>query len=193
MGKEPAFKGDVLIYVYGYSMHDWRCLEHNHPSRSFPYPHESGWAVGNNPRDRYCSRVADDKIRRFKDFEEAVKYIFDKRQKRKNEHFQLAYELEKTVYEVSSLDEVLAIDKAIEDEKKSLEDQRKMLRERAAREYPGLDVLRKRVSNTIAFRASELLKSIQDNGAEVAKSGFSKHSYYRYMKILREAGLLSES
>jgi len=120
--------------------------------------------------------VADDKIRRFKDFEEAVKYIFDKRQKRKNERFQLAYELGKTVYEVSSLDEVLAIDKALEDETKSLDDQRKMLRERAAREYPGLDVLRERVSNTIAYRSSELLKSIQDNGAEGARSNSNSTS-----------------
>ena len=190
MGREAAFKGHILIYVYGYKMDDWRCLEHNHPTRSFPYPHDSGWAVGNNPRDRYCSRAAEDKLRRFTDFDEAVKYIFDKRQKRKKERFELAYELGNTVYEVSSLDELLAIDKALEDENKSLDEQRKILLDQAAREYPGLDVLRGRVSNKIAYRASELLKSIQDNEAEVAKSGYSKKTYYRYMKILREAGLL---
>lgn len=193
MSKEATFKGDILIYVDGYTMEDWRCLEHNHPTRSFPYPHESGWAVGNNPRDRYCSRVAEDKIRRFADFDEAVNYVFLKRRKRKKERFQLAYQLEKTVYEVSSLDEILAIDKALDDEQTRLNDQRAALRQQAALDYPGLDVLLKLVSTTSAYTASELLKSIQDKGLCVAKSLFPKSSYYRYMKILRGAGLLGDS
>lgn len=38
----------------------------------------AGWAVCNNSRDKYCSRNASDRIRRFKAYDAAVEYIYRK-------------------------------------------------------------------------------------------------------------------
>lgn len=94
VANDERFKGDILIYVGGYRVDDFRCIEHNFPD-GFPSPTAGGWAVGNNARDRYCSRMALDKIRWFRDYDEAVRYIEAKRRKRENERFQLVYQLGK--------------------------------------------------------------------------------------------------
>lgn len=130
-GVDESFKGDILIYVDGFKVEDWRCMPHNYPEDIYPFPEASGWAVGDNPRDRYCSRLSTDKLRRFKDYDEAVRYIFEKRRKRKNERFQLMYQLGNAFHAVSTLDDIQAIDKAHDDEQKAIEAQRARLRARS--------------------------------------------------------------
>jgi hypothetical protein len=154
-----SFSGHILIYVDGYRVEDWRCIPHNYPEDTFPFPDNSGWAVGDNPRDRYCSRLATDKIRRFKDYEEAVRYVFEKQRKWKRQRFQLIYQLDTSFHEVSTLGDILAIDKAFDDEQRAIKQHREMLRRERAKELPGLDVLRTTNSPMTAFAASELLKA----------------------------------
>lgn len=103
---EESFKGDILIYVDGFRVNDWRCSEHNHPEDIFPFPEASGWAVGDNPRDRYCSRLSTDKLRRFTDYDEAVRYVFEKQRKRKNERSQLRAEFDKDLPGLDALQKV---------------------------------------------------------------------------------------
>lgn len=187
---DESFKGHILIYVDGFKVNDWRCIEHNHPEDIFPFPEASGWAVGDNPRDRYCSRLSTDKLRRFKDYDEAVRYVFEKRRKRKNERFQLMYQLGNAFHAVSTLDEILAIDKAHDDEQKAIEAQRAQLRAEFDKDLPGLDALQKVTGRQTAYAASELLKKMQDEGVATAKASIPASSYYRLVKALRAAGLM---
>ena len=90
VSESSEFKGSILIFVDGYTVEEWRCLEHNQGDHYFF--NEAGWAVGDNPRDRYCARTSHDKIRRFNDYDEVVRYIDLKRKKYPNQKFKLIYE-----------------------------------------------------------------------------------------------------
>ena len=47
---------------------------------------EEGWAVGDNPRDRFCKWMSNAPKRRFTDYDEAVRFIYELRQRRKKAH-----------------------------------------------------------------------------------------------------------
>lgn len=185
---DERFKGDILIYVDGYCVDDFRCIEHNLPD-GFPSPTAGGWAVGNNARDRYCSRMALDKVRRFEGYDEAVRYIEIKRRKRKNERFQLIYHLGKHFHKVSTLDDILLIDEEAGTEKALEAAWRARLKGECEEEYPELDTLKKVASRNMAFSASELLGIIRKDGVEAARKRYAKDSYYRLLRVLRDAGL----
>ena len=183
------FTGDILIYVEGYRVEDWRCMPHNYPEDAFPFPENSGWAVGDNPRDRYCSRLAVDKLRRFKDYDAAVAYIQAKRRKRKKERFQLIYQLGNSFHEVSMLDEIQAIDADATAANEVERAYRAELKKEFEKDFPGLDVLRKVATSRTAMAASDLLGKIRKQGIDEARKAYPKASFYRLMKLLREAGL----
>lgn len=187
---DESFKGYILIYVDGFQVHDWRCIEHNYPEDVFPFPEAAGWAVGDNPRDRYCSRLSTDKLRRFTDYDEAVRYVFEKRRKRKNERFQLMYVLDNNFHAVSTLDDILAIDKAHDEDQQAIAAQRAQLQAEFDKDLPGLNALQKVTGRHTAYAASELLKKMQDDGIEAAKASIPTSSYYRLVKVLRAAGLM---
>ena len=188
MARNECFTGDILIYVDGYRVEDWRCIEHNDPE-GFPAPHAAGWAVGGNPRDRYCSRLAADKLRRFKDYDEAVAYIQAKRRKRKDERFQLIYQLGDSFHEVSLLDDILAIDAAADAANETERAIRAELKKEYDKDFPGLDELRKVATGRTAFAASDLLGRIRNVGLVEARKSYPKASFYRLLKVLRQAGL----
>lgn len=181
-------EGHILIYVDGYRVKDWRCIEHNDPE-GFPAPHAAGWAVGDNPRDRYCSRLATEKLRRFKDYDEAVAYIQAKRRRRKNERFQLIYQLGDSFHEVSLLDDILAIDVAAAAAKETERAIRAELKKEYEKDFPGLDALREVTTSRTAIAASDLLGKIRNVGLVEARKAYPKASFYRLLKVLREAGL----
>lgn len=189
---DESFKGDILIYVDGFKVEDWRCMPHNYPEDIYPFPEASGWAVGDNPRDRYCSRLSTDKLRRFKDYDEAVRYIFEKRRKRKNERFQLMYQLGNAFHAVSTLDDIQAIDKAAEAEQRAIDTQRAQLRAEFEKDMPCLDALLKIAGRQTAMSASMLLGNIRKDGFEAAKAAHARSNFYRLVRVLRQAGLLEE-
>ena len=178
------FKGNILIYIDGYTVEDWRCFEHNDPDNYFLI--ESGWAVGDNARDRPCARTSHDKVRRFKDYDEAVSYIFNKQKKHKNWCFHLIYEVDRHFHEVSSLDEILAIDISIELEAKEKERVRKEWRDR---ELPEIELLETKYGWKLGLQLALFLGVIQSKGLESAKAEHSKSTFYRLMKLLKAAGI----
>lgn len=197
-GDEPVLLGSILIYVDGYGVDDFRCAELNLGHKfSQPEPGDmfwfnDGWAVGNNARDRYCSRNASDKVRRFKSYDEAVDYIFRKQRKRPQERFSLVYELDRTLELVSSLDEILEIDAKAKAEEQAQDAYRRQQKELREIEFPGLDILRDRVGLVVANNAAELLGLLRNEGETAARARFSKATYYRLKGILKNAGLIGE-
>ncbi len=193
---EPIILGSILVFVDGYGVDDFRCAELNLGHKfAQPEPGEmfwfnDGWAVGNNARDRYCSRNASDKVRRFKSYDEAVDYIFKKQRKRPKERFSLVYELDRTIELVSSFDEILAIDAKAKSEQQAQDSYRRQQSELREVQFPGLDVLRKRVGLVVANNAAELLGLLRNEGESAARERFSKATYYRLRGLLKDAGLL---
>ncbi len=193
---EPNILGSILIFVDGYGVDDFRCAELNLGHKfAQPEPGEmfwfnDGWAVGNNARDRYCSRNASDKVRRFKSYDEAVGYIFKKQRKRPKERFSLVYELGRSIELVSSLDEILEIDAKANSERQAQDSYRQQQSALRDVQFPGLDVLRKRVGLVVANNAAELLGLLRNEGESAARERFSKATYYRLRGLLKDAGLL---
>jgi hypothetical protein len=189
---DPPFRGSLFIYVDGYSVDDFRCGELNlghkfsQPEPDQMYWYLEGWAVGDNSRDRYCSRNAKDKIRHFKSYDDAVEYIQRKRKKRPKERFSLVYEVGNQARKISLLDEILAIDAEIEAD----ENARKESHEN---HYPGFEILSQKVGRVVAFNAAELLGLLRNEGEEAAKARFSRATFYRLKGILKEAGLLADA
>lgn len=189
---DPPIKGDILIFVDGYGVEDFRCVELNlghkfsQPEPDQMYWYLDGWAVGNNARDRYCSRNASDKIRRFKSYDEAVRYINAKQRKRPKERFHLVYEVGNQKQKVSLLDEILAIDASIDADERSRQ-------ESVTKHYPEFDQLRKVMGTVVAHNAAELLGLLRNQGEEAARARFSKATYYRLRGVLKDAGLLPDS
>ena len=179
------FKGNILIFVDGYSVEEWRCLDHNAADDAFFG--EAGWAVGDNPRDRYCARTSHDKIRRFTDYDEVVRYVHQKQRKFPKQRFQLIYELGNKWTEVSLLDDILDIDASLGKEAAATELIRKEWRDR---ELPSLDLLLERYGYKDAPRLSALLHVIQTCGVIEAKNIYSRATYYRLSKMLKVAGLI---
>lgn len=178
---DRQFKGSILIFVDGYGIEEFRCIGHNNPDDFFFG--ESGWAVGDNPRDRYCARSNRDKIRRFYSFDETVDYIYRKQKKRPGERFQLVYEVGNEWHRVSTMDEILAIDAELEAEQREMENRR-------AHARPGYDTLCNFAPPKMAAEASMLLRFTLDNGEDMARSLFSKTAYSRLIKLLKKADLL---
>lgn len=188
---DPSFRGSLLIYVDGYGVDAFHCAELNLGHKfSQPKPDEmnwylNGWAVGSNARDRYCSRNAKDKIRRFRSYDVAVEYISKKRKKRPREVFSLVYEVDGRARKVSFLDDILAIDAEIDADKQSR-------KENFIHQFPAFDALSEKVGRVVAFKASELLRMLHNGEDEAARAQFSIATYYRLKGILRDAGLISE-
>ena len=185
VSESSEFKGNILIFVDGYTVEEWRCLEHNQGDHYFF--NEAGWAVGYNPRDRYCARTSHDKIRRFNDYDKVARYIDLKRKKYPNQKFKLIYEVETCWNEVSFLDDILAIDAKIDFE---ATENARIKKEFRDSELPCIEILSEKFGYTSGFQASQLLRTIRTSGIKEAKRSYSKSTYYRIYNILKTAELV---
>lgn len=177
----PDFSGDLMIFVDGYGQDDWRCWEHNEPDDYFWIDH--GWAVGANERGRYCSRRAVGKIRKYRNFDDAVRYIEARRKKRPKERFFLVYVVGDRWDRVSTMDEILALDAAAgRMQGKAPVPSELMLRIARLRELGH--------SWALASRMSHYLLTLQEEGEEAASAGLSRSTLLRYRRLLREAGFI---
>ena len=183
--KSIEFNGNILILVEGYSVEEWRCLPHNEGDDYFIS--EAGWAVGDNLRDRYCARTSRDKIRRFNNYDEVVRYIDLKRKKYPNQQFQLIYEVGGSWSEVSFLDDILAIDSKMDFE---AAENARLIKEFRDAELPCIEILSDKFGFKSGFQASQLLLAIRNIGAKEAKKSYSKSAYSRVYKMLKTAELL---
>lgn len=177
--EEPEFAGELMIFVEGYGQDDHRCWEHNEPDNYFWG--DRGWAVGDNDRGRYCSRQAVHKIRKYRKFDDAVRYIEVRRRKRPKETFFLVYALGNRWDRVSTMDEILALDAAAAGRVQKVEPSERMLCIARLRELGH--------SWALASRMSHYLITLQEEGEEAASAGITRPTLMRYRRLLRDAGL----
>lgn len=207
-------RGYLVIHVGGYKMfHDNaghvytsgsdtiiapdRLVEaERHPVGSMLW-YEEGWAVGDNPRERFCKWNWFKPMRKFHDFDEAVTYIYRLRQKRKrpNETYSLVYFLKGVgckdcCEQVSSFEDIARFEKEVAAELEQhiveLESRRQVLRD----EYPEFDRLKELFGPRRALSLSGLLKTIRRDGEEKAMQGMAQSTYFRNARELRKLGLI---
>ena len=155
---------------------------------------EEGWAVGDNPRDRLCKRFGSKGLKKFHDFEEAVRYCFARQQKNKKQQFVLVYESKNAMGQihravVRSVADIAEIDAKTEAEHHEIEQERaRLARERETR-YPELELLKKSFGPFKAWHYGELLAEMREKGRDHVSATMPKSSWYRLKKQLREAGI----
>jgi hypothetical protein len=159
--------------------------------------YEDGWAVGDNPRERFCKWGGASPVYRFYNYDEAVVYIQRLRQRRKRPHetYSLVYfsrgvggrEFHRPVSSLDAIDDFEA-----ELAKEVSENNEAALVRQAAynAEYPEIGRLKAAFGALKAHRLSLLLKSLRDDGGVEAKREMSKGSFYRGVRELREMGLI---
>ena len=212
--EKTALKGYLTIHVAGYKMNQSQlkhvfmnegktvCVPDNlikaeiHPVGSMLWI-EEGWAVGDNPRERFCKWHAGKGMLKFLDLDEAVAYIYRLRQKRKlkQEKYTLIYFLKdhhgrEYIEPVFSLEDIAKYEKEVDAETARYNESLKAARKATEEEYPALELIAKSFGSS-AVGLSMLLKVIRNEGTEKAMQGMSKATYYRQVKKLRELGLLT--
>ena len=157
---------------------------------------EHGWAVGDNPRGRFCKWISSSgaKKRAFKSFDEAVRYVFDlhKRRKMPHEHYMLVYVWRQATgatqeQVVASEAEIAAIDTQFESDMQSLH----IAKSAFKATHPDLDLLRKHYGPASAARLSALLKRVREQGEQAAFTDVSRSTAFRDLAKLRKAGLIA--
>jgi hypothetical protein len=175
-------KGHILIAIKGYEVEDMRCIELNRPEGF--WQGDVGWLVGDNAKDRPCGDPS--KARRFKNYDDAVAYIYNKQKKHKKWIFNLLYEVDNRTQKVSTVDEILSIDAMIEAEKNENDQMRKECRDR---DMPELEMLEAKYGWKNGVRLALLLGIIRNNGIDAAKQGSSTSTFQRLKKMLNDAGI----
>jgi hypothetical protein len=177
----PDFAGSLMIFVEGYGQADHRCWEHNEPDNYFWG--DRGWAVGDNDRGRYCSRQATHKIRKYHKFDDAVRYTETRRRKRPKEQFFLVYALGNNWTRVSTMDEILALDMAAAGNAQSAAEPSEFMRKVTRLRDLGH-------SRVLAVKLVSYLDVLRKEGETAANAGIGLSTQRRYLKLLKEAGLM---
>lgn len=183
--------GDALV-----SFPDRMVPARIHPVGSTEW-YEEGWAVGDNPRERFCKWGGPSPLYRFRDYEEAVVYIQRLRQKRKRPHeqYSLVYfsrgvggrECHRPVSSLDEIDEFEAeLAKEVSKSNEAAAERRAVLNA----EYPEMDRLRTAFGGAKALRLSLLLKSLRADGGVEARQEMTKATFYRGVRELRTMGLI---
>mgnify|MGYP001330004616 CR=1 FL=1 len=214
--EQEPLRGYLLIHVGGYkqvqrftfhvfdsqpqvSVPDRLVLASVHDP-STPEWIEDGWAVGDNPRDRFCKWGGVKPMRQFKDFDAAVSFIHRLRQKRKKPHevYTLVYvtlgsherDVSKVIF---SLDDIDAFEAQIASERTEAECLRVEYRAQFERDFPANKLLTESYGRTRATTLSSFLCQLRDQGADLVKAITPKATYYRNIKDLRALGLLPDA
>lgn len=207
-------RGYLVIYIGGYKlrlsnagrifMSGTKSIivpDHQIPAEIYPFGTtdwiDEGWAVGDNPRERFCKWNSGAPLRKFHDYDEAVQYVFRLRQKRKrpNEVYTLIYYLNgpsdvPSYRPVSSMDDVLVFEHEIDQERLQHRLEIAARRQSLEVEYPQLEFLVTHVGRRDALSLSLLLKSIRDNGIDQTRAVTPDSTFYRGVKELRRLGLV---
>lgn len=210
---DPKLRGYLVIYVDAYKT----CMKNaawivtdsdgktvSVPDRLMPPPRhevgsmtwwEEGWAVGDNARDRLCMRAGSKPLRQFKDFDEPVAYTYRRQQKFKSHQHVLVYVTagiggKPRSEVVRSMDDIEAFEARIQAE---IDENDRLLAEQRAKwdkELPHLKMLQERFGMSVGWALSDFLRNFRKKRRDAAKAGVSKSTYYRYVKMLREVGLV---
>lgn len=209
--EEHILRGHLVIYVDGYKYH-YKALTHfveqdkklfAVPDTLMPPPDhevdsmqwwEEGWAIGDNPTNRPCSRVGTKPLKKFKDWDEAVSFAYARQRKYKKQQHTLVYVVKSAFnkevgHVVRSTDEIAAIDAEIEKEAKEIEaEQQKRIDERNAR-CPELDLLKQHFGQLKAWMMAEFLHEYRTKGHDQVATTLSRATMYRYIRELKELGI----
>lgn len=160
---------------------------------------EEGWAVGDNPRERFCKWNWVKSMRKFHNFDEAVAYVYRLRQKRKTKHeeYTLVYSLKnhsgnESFQPISSLADIAQFESEVDAETSKHNEEVKNRQKAIDEDYPELELLRKTFGMSKAFNLSVLLKKIRTEGRGKAMQGMPISTYYRCIKELCKLGLLED-
>jgi hypothetical protein len=209
--RDPTLRGYLVIFVDGYKVYD-KYLVHvfvedektiHVPDRLMPPPEYEvgegdwwydGWAVGDNARGRLYKRHGVKPLRRFRDFDDAVGYMFARQRKHKDHRHTLVYVTaglgDKEQREVvRSLDDIAAVEARVAAEIATNEAAIAERRAKTDAEYPYLRVLQDKYGRSAGWSLSDFLKDVREKGAEAVKASMPASSYYRQVKRLREAGV----
>jgi hypothetical protein len=156
---------------------------------------EDGWAVGENSRDRLCGRFGGKTLKQFNDFDDAVAFVYRRRQKFKSHQHTLVYVVKDhsgrgQMHVVRSLDEIedvhLRLEKERQEKKHESESRDKQLNER----YPWLNRLEKLYGRKKAWQLSMFLDEIKQKGKPAVMDTMAKSSWYRIKKELAAAEIV---
>lgn len=180
---KPTIVGHIVIWVEGYRNAIATAYRLNVPDDSI-----TGWAVGTG--NHYCSREFVDKLQRFKEYDDAIAWIDRRRRRAPHERFQLVYLRENPgrvnqMDAVSSLDEILEIDRRAAVEEAVREEQRKAVRREL---FPFHEELSRCFGGAKAMRLAAFILEVRAQGADAVRDK-SRATYYRYKKDLEIAGI----
>lgn len=211
--QSPPLRGYLVIHVGGYkqvqkqAFHVFSSAPHvvvpDRLVEAETYPVDTpewgaeGWAVGDNPHNRFCKWSGNKPILRFTDYDEAVLFIHRLRQKRKrpNEVYTLIYVTRgvsgKYFSEaVSSLDQIAAFEATVAAEVVELEKAQAEYRKQSDAEFPEYARLREAYGYLRARSLSAFLGRVRNEGLEAVKATGPASSFYRNLRDLRAMGLL---
>ena len=151
---------------------------------------EDGWAVGDNPRDRLCKRMGAKSLKKFYDFDEAVRFCYARQKKFKQQQCVLVYvyknHMGREIQEaIRSLDEITAIDAKMEIERQEI----KVLEAKRDAElnarYPEFEQLTQAFGHMKAYKISRQFAEAREMGVDSMK----KSTRYRLKKELKAVGI----
>lgn len=195
------YRYDHLFHVYPEGSSVLAIPDRVIPGRRYPVGstewYEHGWAVGDNPRRRFCKWAGARPKYRFHEFDEAVFYIQRLRQRRKRLHesYSLVYcildpDKKEHCLPVSSLDDIGSFEAELAREKAATEKAKLINQAAHLAEYPAINRLKEVFGLSKAYALSKFLKSYNlDNGVELKRS-MPSGSFYRCCKQLRQLGLI---
>lgn len=207
----PLYHGYLVIFVDGYKYVDKYAVHLvSHEGTTYSIPdrlmsaevHEidtldwwtTGWAVGDNARNRLCSRLGSKPLKKFYDFDEAVSFIEIRQRKSKRLQFILVYVTKDRWGKdrrdvVRSSDDIRLIDIR---NAKDLADYANFIAQRQAErqaKYPELEALEARFGHLKALTLADFLASIREDGKDKVLSSMSTATFYRYRRKLAAVGI----
>jgi hypothetical protein len=205
--EEIPLRGYLAVFVDGYKLKD-KFAAHflsngdrtvSVPDRLVPAERhevgsmrwwEDGWAVGDNSRDRLCSRLGSKPLKRFFDFDEAVRFVYLRQQRFKAHQHTLVYvtkdvhgKVNRTI--VRSMDDVEAVHAEMDNNKIIFDSEIEKRRKR----FPELERLETIFGWAKARRMAFFLSDIREKGATEVRASMPSSSWYRIKRELAGVGI----
>lgn len=188
--ERAQLRGYLTIHVAGYKMHmsqAGRIIAHEgemifvpdrlikaelHDVGSTSWI-EEGWAVGDNPKERFCKWGWIKPMLKFHDFDEAVAYVYRLRQKRKAKRevytlvcFLKDHQGRENFKPVYSIEDIARYENEVDNETAIYNEALKAARQANDEEYPSLDLIVSSCGVSSVIGLSTLLKAIRNEGEE---------------------------
>jgi len=154
---------------------------------------ENAWAVGDNSRQRLCKPNTGKLFLKFKDYDEAVDFVFRRQQKHKQQSHFLVY-VTNTVHRkermdvIRSMDDIETIHLELDRERQEESDKKVASKAMFDEQYPHFDEMESKFGRSKAFRLADTLRRIRDEGKETVMASMPRSSWYRLVRELQEAG-----